>query len=229
LRIDFERIDSQRTDLGILSLHRYVAETGETGYEVRIDGAFLMATHGAWGEIAMVALARARIDGGVEGLQVLVGGLGAGHTLGAALDRSDVAFVEVVEISSKVVDWNRRYFTNVHPHGVDDPRVAVVCADLGQVLRERRERYHMILIDVDNGPGWLAAAANRDLYGPSGLAACREALVPGGVAAYWSPQPNSVLRCELDRVFGNVEQVDTASLAPQAAGPSDVVLLATRR
>lgn len=229
MRIRFDRIDRQVTPLGTLTLHRYEAETGEVGYEVRIDDAFLMATHGAYGEIAMVELAHRRLPAGAGGLSVLVGGLGAGHTLRAVLDLAAVARVDVVEISSKVVEWNRCHFAEVNGQGLEDPRVTVVCADLAQVLPSRSASYDLMLIDVDNGPGWLATPKNSRLYEPAGLGDCRRALRAGGVSAFWSPQRSPVLAERLAAVFGNVEQIDTATLCPTAPGPSDVILLARRR
>lgn len=229
MRLRFELIDREQTELGELTLYRYEAATGEEGYEVRIDEAFLMATHGAVGEVAMAELARQRVASSAGDLHVLVGGLGAGHTLRAALALPAVAAVEVVEISAKVVDWNRRFFGGPGLDGIDDPRVTVSCADLSALLPRRTESYDIELLDVDNGPGWLAAEGNRRLYERAGLEACRQALRPGGVVAFWLPQQSPVLAAALREVFGNVEEVDTAELDTTEPGPSDVVVLARRR
>lgn len=121
--------------------------------------------------------------------RVLVGGLGLGYTLRAALDLSradDV--VEVCEVIPAIVRWHRE-----GPLGalagkpLDDPRVAVVLGDLGATLRSGElERYDAMLLDVDNGPEALASRANRWLYGPEGLSRVAALLAPGGRVVYWS-------------------------------------------
>ncbi len=224
MQLRYEDVDAEETPLGRLTLRRYHAETGEVGYEVSIDGHFLMASHGAHSERAMAALARERHAGTPR--TVLVGGLGAGHTLRAALDLPGVERVVVSEIGDKVVAWNRRYFTEVNGGAVDDPRAEVAVGDLADRVRADRGRYDLMLLDVDNGPGWLAAPGNAWLYGADGLRACAAALRPGGVLAVWSPQPNATFLAALRTVFARVEEVDTTELGRQVGEPGDVVYLA---
>jgi len=228
LRLDFELIGSDVTPLGTVTLHRYLAETGEQGYEIRLDGSFLMATHGACGEAAMPRLAHQLLAAPEEAeLAVLIGGLGAGHTLARTLELPGIAAVQVVEISAKVVAWSRRCF-GCGP-ALDDRRVTVVVGDLLEVLPRQAERFDLLLLDVDNGPGWLVAEGNAALYERAGVELCRRALKPGGVLAVWSPEPNAVFRATLAAVFGPVQERRTADLA---ADPDttigDVVYLATR-
>ncbi len=112
-----------------------------------------------------------------------MGGFGAGHTLRAVLDLPGDTRVVVTELSAKVVEWNRRYFTQCNDAAVDDPRVVVEVVDIARLLESTTEHFDLILVDVDNGPGWLASPANADLYAPTGLRTCRDALRPGGVLA----------------------------------------------
>ncbi len=228
MHIDYEDVDRECTPLGELTLRRYRAETGEVGYEVAIDGNFLMASHGAHSERAMAPMAHERLRRPARDLHVLVGGLGAGHTLRAALDLPGVARVVVAEIGAKVVDWNRRYFADVNGGAVDDPRAEVRVADLANVLAGADAVYDLLLLDVDNGPGWLAAEGNADLYEVSGVRHCRAALRPGGVLAVWSPQPNPRFRATLGEVFEGVDEVDTTALGAELGEPGDAVYLATR-
>jgi spermidine synthase len=209
--IDYREVDREATALGELVLREYRAETGETGHEILLDGAFLMASHGSHAERAMAALAHRRLPGVADGLRVLVGGLGAGHTLRAALDLPDVARVVVAEIGARVVDWNRRYFAAANGDAVDDPRVGIVIDDLARVIDARPGAFDLMLLDVDNGPGWLAAAGNARLYTSEGLDACRRALRPGGVLAVWSPQPNPTFETALREVFPVVEAETTSA------------------
>lgn len=228
MHIVYSEIDRDPTPLGELTLRRYEAETGEVGYEILLDGAFLVASHGAHSEVAMAALANERLHRPPRDLAVLVGGLGAGHTLRAALELPGVTRVVVAEIGAKVVEWNRRYFAEVNGRAVDDGRVEIRVADLADVLAASGGTFDLMLLDVDNGPGWLAAAGNAGLYEVGGVEACRAALCPGGVLAVWSPQPNPRFFQTLREVFPEAEEVDTTSIGKPLAEPGDTVYLAVR-
>lgn len=221
MNIDYCEIDHEVTPLGDLVLRRYRAETGEVGYEILIDGAFLMASHGCHSERAMAPLAHRRLATPTDNLRVLVGGLGAGHTLRAVLDLPGVARVVVAEIGAKVVDWNRHYFAAANDHAVDDPRVEIVIDDLARVIDANPAAFDLMLLDVDNGPGWLAAPGNAGLYETDGVAACRQALTPGGVLAVWSPQPNTNFESTLRRVFPTID-VETTTDSDE---PSSIIYL----
>jgi spermidine synthase len=204
--IEYSEIDRDSTPLGTLVLRRYHAESGETGYQIELEGSFLMASHGCHSERALATAAHDRLGCPARDLSVLVGGLGAGHTLRAALDLSGVSRVVVAEIGARVVDWNRRYFAAVNGAAVDDPRVEVRIADLAEVLAASPGIFDLLLLDVDNGPGWLAAQHNQRLYECTGVGTCRSALRPGGVLAVWSPAPNPTFRATLEQVFAHVSE-----------------------
>ncbi len=227
MQIHYDLIDRDPTPFGELTLHRYRAESGEIGYEIRIDDAFLMASHGALGEVVMATEAYKRLPSPTPKLSALVGGLGAGHTLRAVLDLPDLAAVTVAEIGPKVVEWNRLYFAETNGHAIADPRVNLQIADVMEVLRAANASYHLILLDVDNGPGWLASAGNAHLYTQDGLAVCRRALAPPGILAIWSPNPNPPLEEALRDIFPEVETLVSTDIDPQA-GPTDIIYLAKR-
>ncbi|NLH50867.1 MAG: spermidine synthase [Myxococcales bacterium] len=226
--VGYTDIDSEETPLGLLTLRRYDAENGDVGYEIRLGGNFLMASHGAHSEQAMAPLAHERLQRPVESLAVLVGGLGAGHTLRAILALPGVTRVVVAEIGAKVVEWNRLYFREVTGGAVDDPRVEMRIADLADVLRDSPAAFDLLLLDVDNGPGWLAAPGNAGLYDRAGVETCRDALRPGGVLAVWSPQPNPVFLEALRLVFPAVEEFDTTEIGKKLNEPGDTIYLAVR-
>lgn len=228
VQLTYEDIDRDDTPLGELTLRRYTAETGEVGYEIRLGGNFLMATHGAHSERAMAELALERLEGAGAELRVLVGGLGAGHTLRAALDLPGVTGVVVAEIGGKMAEWNRRFFAEANGGAVDDPRVEIRVADLRDVLSASPGTFDLLLLDVDNGPGWLAAEGNAPLYEEGGVRATRNALRPGGSLAVWSPGPNEAFRATLETVFGTVEVVDTTAIGKPLGEPGDVIYLAIR-
>src|SRR5262249_30264487 len=118
---------------------------------------------------------------------VLVGGLGMGYTLRAALDRLPPGgSVTVVELIPEVVEWNRGPLAFLAGDPLADPRVQVEVADVASVVRASDGRFDAILLDVDNGPGALTQRANGWLYSTQGLDAIHRALRPGGMVAVWS-------------------------------------------
>ena len=205
-------VDREQTPLGELLLRRYESPAGEVGYEVLLDGRFLMAAHGASSERAMAELAHERLGRPAEALRVLVGGLGAGHTLRAALDLPGVARVVVAEIGGKLEAWNRDYFAPFNGNAVDDPRVEIRVGDLAETLRRSPERFELLLLDVDNGPGDLATEKNAGLYEATGVQDTWNALVPGGVAAVWSPHRNPVFFAAFRERFPEAEEVHTREI-----------------
>jgi spermidine synthase len=124
--------------------------------------------------------------------QVLIGGLGMGFTLRAALAILPAsAEVVVAELVPAVVAWARGPMAELFSGCLEDPRVIIREADVAELIGEAREAYDAILLDVDNGPGGLNRAANDGLYGAAGLAAAAAALKPGGVLAIWSATQDS--------------------------------------
>jgi len=228
VKLALTEIDRERTPLGTLVLSRYEAPTGEIGHQIEIDGEFLMATHGCHSERALAPLAHERLRRPAHDLSVLVGGLGAGHTLRAALDLPGVAVVTVAEIGAKMADWNRRYFADANDCAVDDLRVRVVVADLWDVLGTSAGAFDLLLLDVDNGPERLAAAGNARLYDAQGVLLCRDALRDGGVAAFWSGARNPVFLATLRAVFPDAEEIDTRDLAREVGEINDVVYFGRR-
>lgn len=149
------------------------------GYTIRAGGLDLMSsrTHGS--EVALAGVVE-RPDA-----RVLVGGLGMGFTLRAALDRLGPAGrVTVAELVPAVVAWNQGPLGPLAGHPLADPRVELHVGDVRAALA--RGGWDAVLLDVDNGPEAFTVDANAALYGRAGLAAARRALRPGGVLAVWS-------------------------------------------
>ncbi|MBI4954652.1 MAG: hypothetical protein HY908_21685 [Myxococcales bacterium] len=168
-------------------------------YAIRVDGQSLMGSTRSASEVALgvrgcagVASARAP--------RVLVGGLGMGFTLRAALDTSPPdARVDVAELVPAVVAWNRGPLAHLAGRPLDDPRVTVLERDVGTVLREADGTYDAVLLDVDNGPAALTARSNRGLYDAAGIARVARALRPGGVLAVWSVSDDAAFTARLVR------------------------------
>jgi spermidine synthase len=186
-------------------------------HEVIANGTFLMDTRDGRSERALVREAVA----GLAEARVLLGGLGVGFSLAEALDAPGVDEVVVVELERAVVDWAR---THLRPHGgagLDDPRVRLVVADLGDALETLDPGFDAICLDVDNGPGWLVHERNRRLYDDEGLARIRRLLRPGGRLTVWAAAADASFEARLREGFDAVRTVEI----PVARGPADVVYL----
>jgi spermidine synthase len=151
---------------------------------VRYGGKVLMSSRQHGSEDALAALA---LEKAAHRRAVLVGGLGLGFTVRAALDRIPTdAKVVVAELTPALLDWNRRLVGKLAGRPLDDPRTRVHIGDCVQRIQEAHGAYDAILLDIDNGPASMVHEANHRLYGPAGIAACRGALREGGVLAVWS-------------------------------------------
>ncbi|MCA2406954.1 hypothetical protein GYN07_29920 (plasmid) [Rhizobium leguminosarum bv. viciae 248] len=129
--------------------------------------------------------------------RILIGGLGMGFTLRAALAvLPKDAGVTVAELVPAVIAWARGPMAEVFKGCLDDPRVGIHQGDVGEAIRAGKAAYDAILLDVDNGPDGLTRKSNDRLYDFAGLRAARDALRPGGVLAVWSsgPDPNFTRR-----------------------------------
>jgi spermidine synthase len=126
-----------------------------------------------------------------RGARVLIGGLGFGFSLRAALSAvAPDASVVVAEILAAVIAWNRNPGFPLAADALADPRVTVLQQDVEEVLRAERGGFDSIAMDVDNGPVALSAEGNHRLYRPAGLKLIRAALRPEGCVAFWSAAPD---------------------------------------
>ena len=143
-------------------------------------------------EKALAALSCARIRERSRP-RILIGGLGMGFTLRAALAELPAdAEIVVAELLPAVVAWARGPMAHIFDGSLEDPRLAIQEADVADVIGAAPHGvYDAILLDVDNGPGGLNREANDRIYEGDGLKAAREALRPGGVLAVWSAAPDS--------------------------------------
>lgn len=163
-------------------------EAADGHLEVISDGMFLMDTRDGRSERALVTRALAA-TGDRRGLHVLLGGLGVGFSLGAALSSDRVDRVTVVEIEPAVVELVRHATADRTRADLDDPRVELVVADLVEMLGGGvLPVADVICLDVDNGPGWTLGPGNDTLYEASGLDLLLGRLRPGGVLSVWSAQ-----------------------------------------
>ena len=158
---------------------------------------------------------------------VLIGGLGMGFTLRAALDSlGPKARVTVAELVPAVIAWARGPLAHLGGDGLDDPRVALREGDVAALIGEARSDFDAILLDVDNGPHGLSRPANDRLYDARGLAAARRALKPGGVLAVWSSAVDPVFTPRLRRAGYEVREARVRSSGGRK-GERHIIWLAT--
>lgn len=140
--------------------------------------------------------------------RVLIGGLGMGFTLAAALHHLGAdAEVVVAELVPAVVVWNRGPLGEHAGHPLEDKRATVCEGDVADILKTRQQAYDAILLDVDNGPDGLTSKNNDWLYTMDGLHASFGALRPEGVLAVWSAGPDREFTKRLRKAGFRVEQV----------------------
>src|ERR1017187_6670302 len=147
-----------------ISLHEH-----DGSYTIRVDGAVLMSTrqHGSEEKIAELACAHLK---GKRRARVLIGGLGFGSTLKAALSAvAPDATVVVAEILAAVIAWNRNPSFPLAAAAMADPRAIVLQQDVFEAIRQQRNSFDSIVLDVDNGPGALTTDGNDRLYRFAGL------------------------------------------------------------
>jgi spermidine synthase len=195
--VEVARAESER---GEVVLRRRVEERAADTLELRVNGVFVMDTKETSSEIA---LAEAALDLVADPRDVVVGGLGLGFTTQRVLADPRVEQVKVVEIEDSIVGWMR---DGTIPHGpalLADRRVHIVNADIVVAVAEATSTYDLVLLDVDNGPGYLVHDSNSGVYERDFLTSTREIINPGGALVVWSANPSTELATAMEAVFGN--------------------------
>ena len=161
-----------------------------TEFSMMLDQNELMNSRLCGSEEALATLTAKKIEA-VKRPHVLVGGLGMGFTLRAALAvLGPDARITVAELVPAVIAWARGPMARLFGGSLTDPRAEIREADVIEVIKSSPSAFDAILLDVDNGPEGLIRKANDALYDLRGLQAIRRALRPRGVLAVWSSGPN---------------------------------------
>ena len=174
-------------------------------FSIKLGVAELMTSRLFASEAALATLAAEKLKDRPKA-RVLIGGLGMGFTLRAALGAfgAEAQFV-VAELVPAVVRWARGPMAELFGGCLDDRRVELVEADVATLIRAAKPPYDAILLDVDNGPEGMTQSANDHLYSMRGLAAARAALRPGGVLAVWSQGPDRAFAKRFEKAGFSVE------------------------
>jgi len=212
--IPWVQLDSAKTPDGgqELRLKRRGSE-----FSIMLGTNELMNSRLSGSEEALAKLSCQRIAGHQQP-RILIGGLGMGFTLRAALaELGNDAGIVVAELVPAVVAWARGAMAEVFGDCLDDPRVTVQETDVGQLIRSEPAAWDAILLDVDNGPEGIVHKSNDALYSLQGLGAARTALKPGGVLAVWSQGPDSGFTRRLKQAGFAVEEVNTRANGKRGA------------
>jgi spermidine synthase len=207
---------------GELRLMRRGAE-----FSIRLGHNELMNSRLGGSEAALATMACERIRAR-QHAEILIGGLGMGFTLRAALAVLGAqARIIVAELVPAVSAWARGPMAEIFGDSLTDPRVRVREPDVAHLIREASSAFDAILLDVDNGPAGLTRKANDGLYQPAGLSAAHAALRPGGVLAVWSSGPDPDFTRRLRNSGFGVEEVMVRANGARG-GARHVIWIATR-
>ena len=183
LQIDSARVPGADVELRLM-------KRGDE-FSMKLGPNELMNSRLSGSEEALATLACKRIEA-IKAPHLLIGGLGMGFTLRAALAvLGPKARITVAELVPAVIDWARGPMADMFGDSLTDPRATVLSADVVAVIGSQASAFDAILLDVDNGPEGLIRKANDALYDLKGLKAIRRALRPKGVLAVWSSGPNA--------------------------------------
>lgn len=193
----WQTIDRVDTADGVLELRR----RGERDFLIVINGRVLMNSSANRSEMALGESA-GRVVSAIKRPRVLIGGLGMGLTLRAALDSlPPTARVVVAELNPVVVQWCRGPLAGLTGSVLDDQRVTVVIEDVSAVIARAAqpgaERFDAIIIDLYEGPHAATDARNDPFYGSRALKVTASALSPGGVFAVWGENPDAAFERRL--------------------------------
>jgi spermidine synthase len=205
-----------------LSLHRHGRD-----FSIRVDNHELMNSRVHGSEEALAKLACERVDGRKQPC-ILIGGLGMGFTLAAALQQLGTkASIELAELVPALIEWNRGPLGELTGHPVLDSRVTIHEADVARILKTKRRAYDAVLLDVDNGPEGLTRQGNDWLYSHNGLNAAFKALRPEGVLAVWSAGPDRTFTKRLRQAGFEVDEVRIRARGPRG-GARHTIWIAER-
>lgn len=221
--IPWVQLDSAKTPDGGQELR---LKRRGTEFSIMLGTNELMNSRLSGSEEALAKLSCERIAGHSRPT-ILIGGLGMGFTLRAALtELANDAGIVVAELVPAVVAWARGPMAEIFDGCLDDPRVTIQETDVGQLIRSRPAAWDAILLDVDNGPEGIVHKSNDALYSVQGLSAARAALRPSGVLAVWSQGPDSGFTRRLKQAGFAVEEVSTRANGKR--GARHVIWIANR-
>jgi spermidine synthase len=221
---EYVEVARAETERGEVVLRRRCEDRAADALELRVNGVFVMDTKETGTEVELAAAALDLVE---DPRRVVVGGLGLGFTTQRVLADPRVEQVVVVELEGALIEWMR---DGTVPHGpalLADKRLRVVDADIVQAVAEAMNTYDLVLLDVDNGPGYLVHESNEAVYQREFLESTRTIIDPGGALAVWSANPAPELATTMEQVFGNCTEHRYDVLLQER--PAEYLLYLSRR
>ncbi|WP_291864324.1 spermidine synthase [Bradyrhizobium sp.] len=219
-QIDIARVPGSDVELRLM-------QRGDE-FSMKLGQNELMNSRLSGSEEALATLACRRLEA-VKAPHLLIGGLGMGFTLRAALAvLGPKARITVAELVPAVIGWARGPMAEIFGDSLDDPRANILSVDVIEMIGSHSSAFDAILLDVDNGPEGLIRKANDALYDFAGLTAIRRALRPGGVLAVWSSGPNPAFSRRLRDAGFDVNEVAVRATT-RRSGARHLIWFATRK
>lgn len=190
-----EELGWGETPIGEVTLRRrYDLVTRRDVFEVKLGDEWLMSSQFTVAEEELARRALARLDG--DALEVVVGGLGLGHTAAAALSDARVRELAVIELLEPVIDWHHKALVPLGAQLTADERCRFVQGDFfamssgaGYDPQSPGRVFDAVLLDIDHSPTHLLADGSEGFYGVAGMSAVASRIAPSGVYAMWSNDP----------------------------------------
>jgi len=196
-------------------------------FSIRVATTELMNSRIHGSEDALAELTCSRISR-KPGRRILIGGLGMGYTLAAALQHSgDDSLITVAELIPAVIRWNREHLGHLAGNPLADGRVFVRQEDVAETIAREKSIWDAIILDVDNGPDGITRKVNDRLYGMSGLKNAFLALRTGGVLSIWSSGTDEQFTSRLKQCRFQTEIVTVRARKP-GKGARHTIWLATK-
>jgi len=219
----WQELDAVDTEEGRLLL----LQRAENDFLITIDGRVLMNSKANRSELVLAELACRELSTHSTP-RVLIGGLGMGCTLRAALDNlPQSAMVEVDELNPVVLDWCHGPLKELTAHAVADPRVKVESIDVSKRIRQAAkssQKYDAIILDLYQGPSPADANSTKPFFGEAALERTHQALSKGGLLAVWGEDPYQAFDRRLTKCGFSAR-----SLRPKIGGRRHMIWLAKRR
>lgn len=220
----WQTIDRAKTADGELELR----QRGDDDFLILIDGRVLMNSRQNRSELAVAELP-CRALAAHPAPFVLIGGLGMGCTLRAALDALPAtARVVVAELNPVIERWCRGPLEAVHGGALEDPRVQVEVGDVARIIESHARRgapkLDAIVLDLYEGPHARTDPRNDPIYGSHAIERARRALHPGGWLSVWSEAADAGFAKRLARAG-----LESRQTRPGRGGLRHAIHLARRR
>ncbi|MBI3228977.1 MAG: hypothetical protein HYZ45_01955 [Burkholderiales bacterium] len=177
----WDLLDTHASEHGMLELYTQ----GMKEFMIRFDGIELMNSMLHTSEDVLGELAVAFCNDSDD--EILIGGLGLGFTLAAAIkagaQRPQAPRVTVAELVPTIIAWYQHYFCTGLQLAPDCARL--IAGDAYQIIADSAQ-WQVICLDIDNGPSYLSTSSNQKMYAPAGLQHIAAHLAPTGACLVWS-------------------------------------------